>query len=140
MGKSLLNRIIAYVYEFDYHCIDCTGRRFGNDTSDPKRTITTHPNGLAKYHHLLIDGEGNKVLPVYSTDEWEETEDVSFLADNPTQYLTCGTKVHSNPKVIAYTYFTVIDHEITDVQKYLEDVSFLEDALVPYVWGKDKTG
>tara|TARA_R100001086_G_scaffold243492_1_gene172333 strand:- start:31 stop:234 length:204 start_codon:yes stop_codon:yes gene_type:complete len=36
------------------------------------------------------DGEGNFVHPVFSTDEWQEFDE-GFLAENPTQYLACGT-------------------------------------------------
>ena len=68
-------RAIAYTYEADIHCIDCTNKRYES-------------NGFnGKYNAL--DNEGNLVHPLFSTDEWQEY-DSSFLSENPTQYLVCG--------------------------------------------------
>ena len=92
MGKSLLNRIIAYVYEFDYHCIDCTKQRFsdGETHGTEMDTATFKPstdiNGIWFEQQ---DSEGNFVHPVFSIDEWQELDE-GFLAENPTQYMTCG--------------------------------------------------
>jgi len=46
-------RIIAYTYEADFHCVDCTLSRFGT------------------YANLdqCEDSEGNSIHPVFSTDE-----------------------------------------------------------------------
>ena len=46
--------VIAYTYEADYHCIDCTKNRFGEDDL-----------GYA----FTVDNEGNPIHPVFSTDE-----------------------------------------------------------------------
>ena len=74
-------RIIAYTYEADYHCIDCTKKRFARGLNP------------ALYHHgiheLQEDSEGNLVRPLFSIDEWQEFDE-SFLEENPTQYLACG--------------------------------------------------
>ena len=67
--------IIAYTYEADNHCIDCTKERFNTD----------HYIKLL----VLVDREGNLVNPLFSTDEWQELDE-SFVAENPTQYLSCG--------------------------------------------------
>ena len=79
-------RIIAYTYDADYHCIDCTRKRFGDSKGDLAIT-----NGQKWCDALwpTLDNEGNMVHPLFSTDEWQELDD-SFLADNPTQYLACG--------------------------------------------------
>jgi len=83
-------RIIAYTYDADYHCIDCTRKRFNHDILNcyyPDQL--NDANGVPTIDLSLIDSEGNSVHPVFSTDEWQEY-DASFLADNPTQYLACG--------------------------------------------------
>jgi hypothetical protein len=84
-------RIIAYTYEADYHCIDCTRKRFFYLYVEPNRSIVTtnfetDENGIL---YTQTDREGNPVHPLHCIDEWQELDD-SFLADNPTQYLTCG--------------------------------------------------
>ena len=88
-----MSRIIAYTYEADYHCIDCTTRN-----KRLQRTVCQHyiqgipckncrdSNGLL---YDQLDNEGNLVHPVFSTDEWQEFDE-GFLAENPTQYLACG--------------------------------------------------
>jgi hypothetical protein len=62
-------RIIAYTFEADYHCLDCTETRF----PDMEGT----------------DSEGNSIHPLFSTDEWCEL-DKDFLAEHPVQYIECG--------------------------------------------------
>jgi len=69
-----MTTIIAYTYEADYHCENCTKKYFGDDSL-----------GFA----FTVDSEGNPVRPLFSTDEWQEFDE-GFLAENPTQYLTCG--------------------------------------------------
>jgi len=66
--------IIAYTYEADAHCIDCTDKRFG----------TTYPLDNQ------VDNEGNFVHPLYCIDEWFEL-DAGHVEENPIQYLACGT-------------------------------------------------
>ena len=46
--------IIGYTYEADYHCVDCTENRFGQDDL-----------GYA----FTVDNEDNLVHPIFSTDE-----------------------------------------------------------------------
>ena len=50
-------RIIGYTYEADYHCTDCTEKRFGKDDLD---------------YAFTVDNEDNPVHPVFSTDEIKE--------------------------------------------------------------------
>ena len=85
-------RIIAYTYEADVHCIDCTVEKY-HYSKQPWidwRFEIPHPasdtNGI---HVGQQDSEGNLVHPLFSTDEWQEL-DPSFLGENPTQYLACG--------------------------------------------------
>ena len=65
--------VIAYTYEADVHCIDCTRKRFYYST----------------WKQLPLDSDGNDIHALFSTDEWVEY-DPSHLAENPTQYLACG--------------------------------------------------
>tara|TARA_R100000306_G_C4319210_1_gene114242 strand:- start:107 stop:382 length:276 start_codon:yes stop_codon:yes gene_type:complete len=76
--------ITAYTYEADTHCIACTRKRFFNLYKS-----VYDDAGFHFWSHTLIDSEGNHIHPIFSTDEWQEY-DPSFLADNPTQYLTCS--------------------------------------------------
>ena len=84
--------IIAYAYEADVHCIDCTIEKYHYSKQSwiDWRFKVSHPasdrNGI---HVNQLDREGNFVHPVYAIDEWQELDE-SFLADNPTQYLACG--------------------------------------------------
>ena len=93
-------RIIAYTYEADYHCIECTRVRFGDSKGDLAIT-----NGQKWCDALwpTLDNEGNLVHPVFSIDEWYDINKPSVFADgtcdhdwdwqcvcNDTQYLACG--------------------------------------------------
>lgn len=83
--------ILAYTYDADYHCIDCTRKRFNNSVcidylrGKPCRNCRDS-NGLL---YEQKDREGNLIHPIFGTDEWQEF-DPSFLEDNPIQFLTCG--------------------------------------------------
>lgn len=78
--------IIAYTYEADYHCIDCTNKRFAY-----------YHTGIVRDEHVdwwgiyedQKDSEGNFVHPVFVTDEWQEFDE-GYQLENPTQYLACG--------------------------------------------------
>jgi hypothetical protein len=92
-------KIIAYTYEANYHCIDCTKERFNHDTLNcycpdqlnDANGVPTNPNRYRGSYGVaqLIDNEGNPVHPLFDYDEWPEFDE-SFLAENPTQYLACG--------------------------------------------------
>ena len=86
-------RIIAYTYEADYHCEDCTRKRYQLGKFDKATPDYPYYNGDGVDEHGVgydsLDSEGNYVHPLSSIDEWQELDD-SFLADNPTQYLACG--------------------------------------------------
>jgi hypothetical protein len=81
-------RVIAYTYEADHHCLDCTVERFQYDKQDwtDWNFTAIDENGI---YIGQKDKEGNSVHPVFSTDEWQEF-DSFFLAENPIQYLVCG--------------------------------------------------
>jgi hypothetical protein len=84
--------IIAYTYDADYHCIDCTTKTYHYsrqswiewpfDIEHPASDV----NGI---HVDQQDTEGNLVHPLFSTDEWQELDE-SYLSENPTQWLACG--------------------------------------------------
>lgn len=66
--ESVMPSIIAWSYEADHHCCDCTEKRFGADVPESSR-----------------DNEGNPIHPVFSTDE-----QLSEGEDNRLP-LVCGT-------------------------------------------------
>jgi len=82
-----MSNILAYTYEADYHCIDCTRKRFLYLYVEPNRSIVTtnfetDENGIL---YTQTDNEGNRVHPLFSTDEWQELD-----WPEPTQRLICG--------------------------------------------------
>ena len=86
--------IIAYTYEADYHCVDCTVKRYKAHGFYDRHGKQSRSNygGQVDWHgvHVYIhDSEGNLVHPLFSTDEWQEFDE-GFIEENPTQYLTCG--------------------------------------------------
>ena len=86
-----MSNILAYTYEADYHCIDCTRKRFFYLYVEPNRSIVT-TNSETDENGILYtqdDNEGNRVHPVFSTDEWQELDE-GYTSENPTQYLACG--------------------------------------------------
>ena len=87
--------VIAYTYEADYHCIDCTRARYQSNGFYDRygKQWRWDYGGQLDWNGVVIvlyDNEANMVHPLFSTDEWQELDD-SFLEENPTQYLTCGT-------------------------------------------------
>ena len=99
-------RIIAYTYEADYHCIDCTKEKYHYSTQSwiDWNFKSTHPacdiNGI---HVNQLDNEGNLVHPVFSTDEWYDISKPSVFEDgtcdhyydwqcvcNDDQHMVCG--------------------------------------------------
>lgn len=69
-------RIIAYTYDADVHCPDCAAHdaAVGILRREPPLTLDVDEHGLA---YDLIDREGNRVRPVFSTDEipWQHCSD-----------------------------------------------------------------
>ena len=65
--------IIAYTYEADTHCIDCTNKRFGATPT----------------YRIHRDNEGNLIDALFETDEWQELDE-GFLEENPIQHMVCG--------------------------------------------------
>jgi hypothetical protein len=83
--------ILAYTYQADYHCVDCTRKRFFYLYVEPNRSIVTtnfetDDNGIL---YTQLDSEGNFVHPVFYSDQWIEYDE-SYMAENPTQYMLCG--------------------------------------------------
>lgn len=66
-------RVIAYTYEAAFHCVACAVARFGAST---ERFETGDTSGLDEHGipYEATDGEGNKVHPVFSTDEVQNDE------------------------------------------------------------------
>jgi hypothetical protein len=62
---------IAYTYEADHHCPDCTYKRFGADSDG---WIAMQDNGES-----CVDGEGNPVGALLPWDEWQ-----TFDGENET--------------------------------------------------------
>lgn len=65
---------IAYAYEADFHCPDCTYKRFGADDDGWIAMKDGEP---------CVDGEGNPVGALAPWDEWQ-----SF--DGGREVLACG--------------------------------------------------
>lgn len=68
-----MSKIIAYTYEADYHCPDCTRHNWRDSIAAAKyvrKPETLHEvldeNGVP---FTAIDREGNRVHPIFSTDE-----------------------------------------------------------------------
>ena len=86
--------IIAYTYEADTHCIDCTKNRYHsggfNNRYEEQHSINhggqIDTNGV---HVDIYDHEGNTVNPLFGIDEWMEF-DSGHIEENPIQYLACG--------------------------------------------------
>ena len=82
-------KVIAYTYEADYHCIDCTRKRYESGG------FNYHGNGTCLLCSGIsgiydsLDNEGNLIHPLFDIDEWQEFDE-SFIAENPIQYLACG--------------------------------------------------
>ena len=73
---------IAYTFEADYHCPDCTEARFGRCACG----FIACPGGGPRCTHPSLpieDNEGNEVGVVAPWDEWWEP------SDPETQYLRC---------------------------------------------------
>jgi len=85
--------IIAYTYEADNHCIDCTVKRYGKHRSICIHYVQGKPCTNCRDSNGILyeqkDNEGNLVHPLFSIDEWQEFDE-GFMAENPTQYLACG--------------------------------------------------
>ena len=54
-------RIIGYTYEADYHCTDCTEKRFGKDDLDLRLRLTTK---TIQYIQYLAQMKYKNTLPV----------------------------------------------------------------------------
>jgi len=83
---NIMEHIMAYTYEADYHCIPCTVQRFAYF-----HTGNVRGGGVDWYgiYTDQVDNEGNLVNPVFSTDEWQELDE-GFIEENPIQYMACG--------------------------------------------------
>ena len=88
-------KIIAYTYDADINCIDCTKQKFDYMYSSSRTPTfgivrafaTIDINGI---YTDQLDAEGEMVIPMFSTHEWREF-DKGFLKENPIQHLTCGS-------------------------------------------------
>jgi hypothetical protein len=75
-------KIIAYTYDADIHCIECTKKQYATPIAAIKyvRTPESQAEELDENGMCLraIDREGNLVRPIFSTDEQLE---VPFCGD-----------------------------------------------------------
>jgi hypothetical protein len=67
--------VIAYTYDADYHCIDCTERQHPGSTDWRREDFDP-----ADYE----DSEGNEVHPLFASDEWWEP------SEDACQVLACS--------------------------------------------------
>jgi len=88
-------KIIAYAYEADVHCIDCTAIWAESESlrSGGNGAVRISEHNLIEYRVAYFNGLVSDIAgapnPLFSTDEWQELDE-SFLEENPTQYLACG--------------------------------------------------
>ena len=87
-------KILAYKYDADYHCIDCTVQKFKQPLAI---NLDIDENGIGME---IEDSEGNYVSPLFDTDEWYEL-DKFYVTENPKQILSCGT---CHKKIDSYTH------------------------------------
>ena len=80
--------VLAYTYEADVHCTDCTKKRFYYSTWNWE-DAARGKNIRYIAGQLPLDSDGNDIHALFCTDEWQEYDE-TFLAENPTQYLACG--------------------------------------------------
>ena len=78
--------ILAYTYDADYHCIPCTAKKLFQISREKREKGIETDTSI----DTVKDKKGNAIHTVYTYDEWQEL-DPSHLAENPTQYLACGT-------------------------------------------------
>ena len=96
-------RILAYKYDADYHCIDCTIQKFKQPLAI---NLDVDENGIGME---IEDSEGNYVSPLFDTDEWYHLDELPVidLTENPKQILSCGT---CREKIDSYTHNEVLDY------------------------------
>ena len=89
--------ILCYTYEADYHCIECTIKRYKDNgfykpTKDNQLYDEWNKTHYDEYDisYDCFDSEGNPIYAVFTTDEWYELDE-SYLSENPIQYMSCGT-------------------------------------------------
>lgn len=80
-----MTQVIAYTWEADTHCIPCTRAAFGEE------------NEYGELHGL--DAEGNRIFPIFDTDEWYANESHQ---GEPEATLACGTCGEIIAKVSIY--------------------------------------
>ena len=80
-----MTRIVAYTYEADVHCPECTRKRFAAAYYGQWHPRDEHglPDYAERDPQAMTDREGNPVHPVFSTDEVTRTH-----------YTHCGTCLH----------------------------------------------
>ncbi len=96
--------ILCYTYEYDYHCIECTvkrykANRFYRPTKDNQYYTSEHGKYLIydewnethsdenDIRYDCFDSEGNHVIGVSDVDDsWIEYDE-----EHPIQYMSCGT-------------------------------------------------
>jgi hypothetical protein len=79
--------VIAYTYDADYHCIDCTKKYVRNN--EPPESVQAVLDGEEEYS----DSEGNPIHPVFSTDEWYANDIYEGNAKATLSCSTCGNVI-----------------------------------------------
>lgn len=64
-------KIIGYTYEADHHCVECTKTRSnaGGFGLLPKQPVAKREHDEHGVPYAVVDNEGNRVHPIFSTDE-----------------------------------------------------------------------
>lgn len=114
--------ILCYQYGANYHCIECTVKRYkANGFYRPTKDNQLY-NEWNETHsdendisYDCFDSEDNPIYVVFSGDEWQELDE-DFVSENPIQFLACGTC-----------------HEIIEIYKSEACYDFLENIGLPSV-------
>jgi hypothetical protein len=76
-------RVIAYAYDADHRCIDCT-KEYIKATVPDIEEVEKILEGMRDFE----DSEGNPIHPLFSTDEWYAND---IYEGNDSATLACGT-------------------------------------------------
>ena len=87
--------IIAYDYEADHHCIECTIERQARGELKPSDHWMEQAGPRTDEHgikYAATDNEGNNIHPVFDTDQWWGEETIREMDDGEriADYLDCG--------------------------------------------------
>ena len=109
---SKRKQIMAYIYERDYHCVDCTLKQF------KVLPIFQQQDWEGQIPLKIEDSEGDFVTPVSHDTEWQNF-DYGYIEDNPIQILKC---VSCHEEIDRWKESSISD-ETKEIRKILKEAS-----------------